>query len=231
MRRLVFLIAAMASAAGAQDANRVPRGTVRASAEAVVTVAPDEARINVGVVTQAAAAAEAAAANARDADAVMKQIRSVLGAKADIKTINYSIAPNYDYSGRKQKITGYTANNTVQARIDNLTDVGKVIDAATQNGANTINGIQFSLRDESAVRAEALRRAASRAKAEAEAIASALGVHVTGVYSAEAGEPAVPRPMYAMMAEARAAPGVATPVQPGNIEVHGVVTVTLEVSQ
>jgi uncharacterized protein YggE len=203
--------------------------TVRASGEATVTVAPDEARINIGVVTQAPTAEAAGAENARRAEAVVTRLRALLGASGEVKTINYSISPNYDYQAKAPPvITGYTANNTVQVRIDHLEDTGKVIDAVTQNGANAINGIQFMLKDDRAVRAEALGKAAEQAKTNAEAIASALGLEVTGVVSAETGEAVTPRPIYTMMAtQARAS----TPVSPGTIDVHATVTVTLAVKQ
>lgn len=230
MVRFIAVAAMACFAACAQEPAHAPKSTVRASGEATVTAAPDEARISIGVVSQAAKAEDAAAANAQQADAVVKQLRALLGAGAEIKTQNYSISPDYNFNSGKQKITGYTANNTVQVRIDDIKNVGRVIDAVTQNGANAISGIQFLLKDERAVRTEALRRAAAQAKANAEAIASSMGLHVVGVVSAEAGEPAIPRPMYAMAAM-RAAPGGApTPVEAGTLDVSATVTVTLEIT-
>ena len=216
----------IAVAAGLFGQAPQPVGTVRATGEATVTATPDEARINIGVVNQAPTAQEAGAENARRADAVMTRIRAVLGSAGEVKTINYSISPDYEYKPNSTPtITGYTANNTVQVRIDDLKDVGRVIDAVTQTGANEINGIEFTLKDDRAVRARALHEAAEQAKTNAEAIATALGLRVTGVYSAESGAAVMPpRPMFAMqMAKA------ATPVAPGTIDVHATVTVTLEV--
>ena len=225
------MLALICVSAGAQDSAHAPKSTVRATGEATVTAVPDQARISIGVVNQAATADKAAAANAQQSDAVIKQLRGLLGSNAEIKTINYSISPDYNFNGGRQKITGYTANNTVRVRIDDLKDVGRVIDAVAENGANTISGIQFTLRDERAVRIEALRRAAAQAKANAEAIASAMGLRVVGVISAEAGEPSMPHPVFAMAAM-RAAPGGApTPVEAGTLDVGAVVTVTLEVTQ
>lgn len=193
-------------------------------------VRPDEAHVNVGVVTTAATAEQTGAQNAEDSEAAIAELRKVLGSEADIHTTGYSLNPDYHYQpgGGSPTITGYTANNTVEVRIDDLKMVGKVIDAVTANGANTISGIQFTLRDERQVRAEALKQAALNARANAEAIAAALGVRVIGLASAETSEVQVPRPMMAMAREQKAF--ATTPIEPGTIEVHAEVQVTLEVT-
>jgi uncharacterized protein YggE len=203
---------------------------VRASGDATISVRPDQARVNIGVVTESATAEEAGAQNAEHTTAVIAQLRSLLGDKADIHTTSYSLNPNYHYqpNGGSPTITGYTANNTVQVRIDDLKMVGKVIDAVTANGANAINGIQFDLRDEKPVRTEALKQAALNARANAEAIAAALGVRVVGLASAETSDVQVPRPMMALAQVQKAA--VATPVEPGTVDVRAQVQVTLEVA-
>ena len=202
--------------------------TVRASGDATVTVKPDQAKLSIGVVTQARTAEEAASQNASRTTAVLDQLKQAVGPDGEIKTTNYSVNPNYIYphNGGQRAITGYSANNTVLVTVNNLSNVGKVIDAATQNGANEVNNIQFTLRDEQKARSEALAMAAVKAKANAEAMAAALGLKVEGVLSAESsGGPVQPRyaPM-AMMARAEAAP---TPVETGTLDIHATVTVTL----
>ena len=207
-----------------------PVGRVQATAEAVVTAPPDRARINIGVVTQAASAEAAAAANARQVDAVMAQLRKLLGPGGEIRTINYNVQPNYRYprEGGPPSITGYTASNTVQVTTNDLQGVGKLIDAATQSGANTIQSLEFLLKNDRAVRAQALREAALQARANAEAMAGALGLKVTRVLEVREGEAQPPRPLMARMQTAELA-ATATPITPGQLEVRAVVTVTLAV--
>src|SRR6185437_16820381 len=95
-------------------------------------------------------------------------------------TVSYTLNPNYQYhpNGGEPTLEGYTAANVVQLTLDELPKIGAVIDAATQAGANRIQGIQFTLRDQDAVRAQALREAATRARAEVDVLASALGLKV-----------------------------------------------------
>ena len=202
---------------------------VRASGEATVTAKPDRAQISIGVVTHAATAQAAAAQNAEETTQVIHSLKSALGANGDVKTTAYSISPQYDYGnqGHPPKLAGYEASNTVLATEDDLSSLGKVIDAATSSGANNINGISFTLRDENPVKQKALVEATDRARANAETIARALNLHVTGVLQAEPTEMPVFRPMpMAMQAKIAA---VATPIEAGNLDVSARVTVVLQV--
>ena len=121
----------------------------------------------------------------------------------------------------------YQASNTVQVTIDDLSLTSKVIDAATQSGANRIEGISFLLKDDSPVRSQALAQAAVKARASAEAIAKALNLRVVNVLQAEASEeePSI-RPM---VVRAFSPAREATPIEAGNLEIRASVTVSLEV--
>ena len=206
--------------------------SIRASGEATVRAKPDRAQISIGVVTQAPTAQAASAQNATQTAAVLDAVKRALGANGEIKTSGYSISPQYQYTnGRPPKITGYQANNSVLATVNDLSLTGKVIDAASDAGANNITGISFSLRDDNAIRAQALAEAALKARSAAEAIAKALNVRITRVLEADTTEAPVVRPMnkaFAMMAEG-AAPRAPTPIEPGDLDVRASVTVTFEV--
>ncbi len=204
---------------------------VRASGEASVSAAPDRVRIEIGVLTQSSTAEAAAAHNAAQTTAVLSKLGSIVGIAGSLRTANYSLNPNLHYTpnGGSPTIDGYTANNTVQVTLDDLNLLGKAIDAAAAAGSNTINGIQFLLRDSSSLHAEALRKATLNAKSNAETIAVAMGLHVIRMVSAEAEGAATPR-MFESMGMAQKAATLPTPVEPGTVEVHASVTVTLEVS-
>src|SRR5215831_4987158 len=151
-------------------AQQPPVSSIRVTGDARVTAKPDRVQIDLGVTTRAAKSQDAAAQNARQVDAVLAAVRKAAGPTAVLKTVSYSLNPNYQYhpNGGEPTIEGYTAVNVVQITLDELGKIGAVIDAATQAGANQVQGIQFTLRDQDAVRAEALREAALRARAEAE---------------------------------------------------------------
>ncbi|HEX4771195.1 MAG TPA: SIMPL domain-containing protein [Bryobacteraceae bacterium] len=202
---------------------------VRASGEATVTAKPDRASIDIGVVTHASTAQAASEQNAAQTSQVLEIIRQALRNGGEVKTSNYTLAPQYDYANnRPARLTGYDATNSVLVTVDDLSLLGKIIDAATKSGTNNIAGISFTLKDDTAVRAAALREATIRARANAEVIAKALDVQIVGVLQAEPSEAFPVRPLVMPMQtfEMRQAP--ATPIAPGGLDVHAMVTVTLE---
>jgi uncharacterized protein len=205
---------------------------VRANGEATVSAKPDRAEISIGVITQASSAQAAAIQNATQTTQVLSSLKQTLGSGGEIKTSGYSISPQYYYAEGKNKLTGYQASNTVLVTVNDLSLVGKVIDSASSSGANNINNIAFSLRNDAAVRQRALAEATANARAAAEAIAKALDVRVVGVLRAETTQEPVIRPINArMMAMAANAPAAPTPVETGDVDVHAAVTVTVEVQR
>lgn len=210
-----------------------PPHIVRASGDATVTAKPDRARISIGVQTDGHTAEAAAAENATQVSHVLTAVKRTLGSGGEVKTENYSVSPQFEYpkTGGPGKVVGYRANNTVAITVDDLPLVSKIIDAATESGANNIEGIAFQLKDPAAVQAHALAEAAAKARANADAIAKALNLRVVGVSQAEASGGAPPiRPMFmAGRAMATMEAKQATPVEAGNLEIQASVTVTLEV--
>ena len=228
-----FMLSTLGSTALAQEASdRAVHPSIRVSGDATVSVKPDQAEISIGVVTQAQNAQAAATQNAQKQDAVISELRKALGAGAEIKTISYSLSPNYRYpkEGGQPTISGYTASNTVQVKTMNLSQVGKVIDLATESGANSIQALRFTLKDETSARTQALREASTKARLKAEAIASALGLKIQRILHVEEGVQ-MPRPMveYADMAAVRAQ-SAPTPIESGSIDLRATVTLTVEVA-
>jgi uncharacterized protein len=211
----------------------VPVSSIRVSGNAKVTTQPDRAQIDLGVISRAATSQTAAADNARALEAVLAAAKSAAGPGAVLKTVSYSLYPNYHsrVSSGEPTIDSYTATNVVRVTLDDLGKVGGVIDAATRAGANDVQGIQFTLRDEDAVKAEALRQAARQARAKADVLADTLGLKVVRILEvAENGvhfAPVFARPR-AMAATASAA--VATPVESGTLDVTADVSLTVEVA-
>lgn len=202
---------------------------VRASGEATISAEPDRASIEIGVATRASTAEAAAEQNAEQTSEVLKTIRRALGSGGEVKTSSYTLTPQYDYpNNQPARLTGYDATNTVLVTVDELSLLGKIIDAATKSGANNIARISFTLKDDTAVRASALREAAIRARTNAEVIAKALNLQTVGVLQAEPSEVPSIRPLAMPMNAVSMRQAPATPIESGSLEVHAVVTVTLE---
>ena len=233
MKRNLALILVLPALLAAQEMNKDVNKMhfVRASGEAIVKVKPDRAEISIGVITESPTAQAAAAENATQTAQVLDALKKTLGSAGELKTAGYSISAQYQYTnGQPQKLTGYQASNTVSVVVTDLSLLGKVIDAASNSGANNINAINFDLKDDSAIRLQALAEATEKARSSAEAIAKALNLKVTGVLQAETGEAPSFRPlMTQFVANQLMAPGARTPIETGNLEVRATVTVSLEI--
>ncbi len=225
MRTLLIGIFAFAMAANAQITPT--RRSITATGSATVASTPDKANVDLGVTTQATTAQDAAAQNATQVTSVLNAIRGVLGANANIKTINYSLSPIYNNPapGQSQVIVGYLASNIVDATITDLTLIGRVIDAGIAGGANRVQGISFGLQNPDPVQAQALKAAAAASLAQAKAIASGLGVNTGNVLHASQGGSVSPPVVFGA-----AAAGATTPIEPGAIQVSASVTIEIEIT-
>ena len=228
---VVAIACAAVASARAQPPPVPPVSSIRVTGEGRVTARPDRVQIDIGVTTRAAASQEAASQNARQVDAVLAAVRKASGPAAVLRTASYSLNPTYQYhpNGGEPTLTGYTAANLVQVTLDDLARVASVIDSATQAGANHVQGIQFTLRDEDSVRAEALRQAATRARAEAEVLAATLALKVVRVLSVEESSPRLV-PLRTPLTARAAGADVATPVESGTLEIGAEVVLTVEVA-
>ncbi|HET7757194.1 MAG TPA: SIMPL domain-containing protein [Steroidobacteraceae bacterium] len=232
LARAAGVAALLASGAGAAAVDGTTLSSIRVTGEAEVSARPDRVQIDIGVATRAPRSQDAAAENAREVDAVLGALRTAAGPAAQLKTINYSLNPNYQYhpNGVEPTITGYTATNVVRVTLDELAKLGAVIDAATRSGANRVQGIQFTLRDQDAVRAAALREAAGRARSEAQLLAAALELRIVRVLTVEEASPRLVPVMRTFAAGRAAGAEVATPVEAGTLDVGAQVTLTVEVA-
>jgi uncharacterized protein YggE len=237
MKRILFLfsiIVLLASTAQSQQRDDRPRPpSITVAGEATISAEPDQAQIDIGVVTQARTAPEASKENAERLARVLAEIKKLLGKDDEVKTSGYSLTPTYRYpQGGKPEIVGYTASNTVRIKSARLDQVGRLIDTAMQAGANNVNRLVFTLKDEQAAQLEALRTASVKAKSKAEAIAGSLGLKIVKIASITEGERAI-QPVFrqTMAARAEALAAAPTPVEPGTVEIRSTVTLTAEVGE
>lgn len=208
----------------AQAQAPAPPPFVRAIGSATVPVKPDQAQIQFAVVTTASTAQDAASQNANIVTAVLAALGTVLGPNPTIQTLSYSLNPNYNYPQNGQPVlTGYTASNTVQVTLTDLSLIGKVIDTGIQAGANRVQGLQFGLQDDQPSRAQALKMATAQAKANADAMASGLGQHTGAAIAIQEGVTSTPTPVLL----GAAAPSATTPVETGVVNVQASVTLDI----
>lgn len=210
--------------------NKTTRITVVGNSQ--TKIAPDTAVITFSVITQGTQAVNAQQENARKSEAVKTAIESVaLTAKPEIKTNNYNLNPEQDYSGKTPKIAGYEVRNTVTISTNDLSQVGTIIDAATKAGANSVEGIQFVIGETSPAQGEALSLATKQAFAKAEAITKSLNGRIFRVIETrEGGAPDLSVNPYDAFGTATSNTMLArTPIQAGNLDVRSQVVLVVEI--
>lgn len=199
----VALTLATARVAGAQPQAVPPAPpTIFVTGRGEVQVAPDRARVQVGMETQARTSQAAAQENNKKQAAILAAIRKLGVPESAIQTLNYSVNPvqRYDDKLRRVVIDGYQVSNIVQVETDKLDLAGQIIDAGLNNGANRVAGLDFIVKDRAKAQDQALTEAVASARRQAEVAAKAAGGTVVELMELTINEyeRPDPRPMVAM---------------------------------
>jgi uncharacterized protein YggE len=228
---LTLALAVVPASALAQQARESSPPVIVVSSTSSVEAAPDQATVRLGVVRQAPTAQAAQDQTNRASQAVLAEIAKLGIPAQKIQTSRLTLTPMYAPQrpeGREApRIASYNASNVVTIDLDNLAQIGPVIDAGLTAGANQLEGVRFGLKNDTLVREKALRQAVSDARRKAETMADALGVRLMGVLEAnESGVSIVAQDESASaLRYSRAVDNASTPVSPGELEVHASVTV------
>ncbi len=207
---------------------------IHASGTGNVIGTPDRAQVTFSVQTENPDVKIAQQDNAVRMANVINALVAIGIPRDALKTTGYNIYPVYeDYSKSviDQKIRTYQVTNTLTVTLHDVNLTGDVIDVAVANGINRASSIQFLLSDEQSqvLRTEALKKAVSRARADADTVAGALGTSIIGVQSADISggySPVLFENYQYAAGDALMKTATPTPIQPGDITVSAQVSVT-----
>lgn len=205
--------------------------SIRVQGQAELSAPPDFAEFSVQVISRSGDATDAAADNATRSAAVLKALRAGIGESGTLRTQSFSVAPQYRWADGEQTLVGYVAHNSIGVELEDLARIGNLTAAALDAGADSIANLQIRLKDDTALRAEALALASSRARAKANSIAQGLGLKVIRVLEVtEHGGAGVPRPLVRQAVQMEAASASAPPIAPGAIRITASVELRVEIS-
>lgn len=162
-----------------------PNRVVTVSASGSVSVTPDMAKITMGVFTEADTAAEAQSKNAETINAVTEKLKELGVEEKSIQTANYYMSQRYDYE--KNQPNGYRVDVSLTVADQKIGDVGKIIAACTESGANQFQGIYMTSSEYDAAYEQALASAVAEARQKAEVLAEAAGSQLGAVLSVTEG--------------------------------------------
>jgi uncharacterized protein YggE len=201
--------------------------TISVEGEGTASGPPDMATIYTGVVTQAATANEALAANNGAMNKIMDVLKKQRIADKDVQTSSFNIQPEYERDPRGRttpEVVGYRVTNQVQVHVRNLPELGKTLDALVQAGSNSVSGISFGMNDATGLLNEARGKAVTDARSRAKLYAQAAGVSVGKVLSISEQRLEIPRPQF-MARSFAAADASSVPVATGEHEVRASINI------
>jgi len=227
-----FLAAALLSffaCSVALDAQTAEPPQIIVTGDGVVKATPDQAWVQIGAETRSKVSKEAQQRNAEVMTAVQQKISSFGIPKDAIKTVAVDLQPEFDYANGKQSLRGYVARNTVEVRVDDLTKLGDVLDAAVASGAATIHGLRFDVKARGDAEQAALQAAVKNAMAKAEAVATGSQRAVDRILKIEELSGGAPLPMMKQFSMAARAADASTPVAPGELEIRAQVRLSVAI--
>ncbi len=214
--------------------------TISFSGHGEVTAVPDIANISFTISKDSATVKEAQAKVAL----IEKKALDILKAKGvadkDIKTTNASFYPKYEYrqvacsqdycpSGR-QILVGYTASESITVKVRNTDDVGDLMQELGTIGVSNLDGPNFAIDKEDALKAQARKLAINDAKQKAKVLAKDLGVSLVKITSFnENGDYPIMYAKSAMMDSAMGGTPAPAVIPKGENTISSDVTITYEI--
>ena len=185
--------------------------TLTVSAEDEVSVEPEVAILHIGFETQLGDAQSVYADGARTSNAIMAALKQAGIHESDIRSESQRLDRDYQKPHKFKLVQEWTVKAPPER-------AAEILDVAITAGATSSGDIEWTVKDERALEAQALDRAAVRAKDNAAVLAKAMGVHLASLIYVS-NQLSVVRPIRAMAAFKTA--DAAAP-QPLAIEPHKV---------
>ncbi|TAL48762.1 DUF541 domain-containing protein [Patescibacteria group bacterium] len=178
----------------------IPDNVITVSGEGEVFAVPDVGEVSFSVSQTAKNVQDAQKNVTKKVDEVLAKVKTLGIEEKDIKTIDYSVFPKYDYQSvictqfscppAKQTLLGYEVTHTVLLKVRKVEDSGKILGALGESEVTNVSGLSFTVDDEDALLREARQKAIAQAKGKAKELAKDLGVRLVRIVSfSESGAP------------------------------------------
>jgi uncharacterized protein len=161
--------------------------------------APDIATFSFTVSSEKSTVAAAQADATTKINEITKYLKDQGIAEKDIRTTDYSVYPQYDYSQSvcpassvgeayycppgKQVLKGYQVRQTTNIKVRNMEKAGDLLTGVGGKGATEVSGLSFTFDDPNKLQNEAREEAIADAKEKANLLAKQLGVSIVRVIS------------------------------------------------
>jgi uncharacterized protein YggE len=227
----------VASSVFAQSPVASDRNLILTEGTAEVKGQNDSAKIFIAIVTEGRKLEQTSSENANKTKTVLTTLKGLNIKHLKLETSNYRVSPQKDYKVRPPKTKGYEVNNAIEVTLEGLEPeslskyVSRIVGKALESGANTIQSIQFYLKDKSILEKKALKLATQEAMERAKILAEAAGVKLKGIVSLST-QPmySPPQPHILRAAEMKtAAEEMAPPIEIGESRIRAQVSIAYEI--
>jgi len=186
----IFLVALIISTGlDIQSKMQETENSITVSDTGTIYAKPDLAVATASVISEDVTVAAALSANAKKMNAVIAAVKAEGVEENDLKTTSFNISPRYEwrdqtyyYSGERV-LVGYEVTQSLEIKIRDLEKVGAIIQKATDEGANEISNLQFTIDEQDELKKQAREQAIAKAKSKAEELAKELGLRLVEISS------------------------------------------------
>lgn len=206
-----------------------PRRTITVVGEGRSSATPDIARVTMGVDVVNPSLSKALTEVNRKTSDVIALLKKQGIAEKDIRTLDFNVFPQQSYGpSGPGPITGYRVSNSVRVTIRDLDKAGAILEEAVNAGANTVQGLTFTIDDPKPVETEARVSAIQDARFKADALAQEAGATVGQVLNITEVQAGGPIPINQPAAMQAGSGGGGVEIAPGMQDVTVQVQVTYE---
>lgn len=211
--------------------------TIAVSGSFDTDVNPDMAEITFSIETEAKDASDAQDENSRVGEDVVNALKKAGIKSDDIESTRYNIYPIREWNRATEKYEekGYRVTHTIKVSVDDVDEVGALLKAGVDAGANRVDNLVFKLSKtkENLIKTQVMKEAAQKASVKAEALADSLGVKIVRIHtisenSYSAGIYYAERAVFAAADTAESAP--APKIAPEDVSVSASVSVVYEIA-
>jgi uncharacterized protein YggE len=234
---LGLLILSSQNGCYADEFDNLPKLLVKG--EASIFKPADQMEVSLGVLTTGDNSSQAVESNNQKMRQVIANLKSLGLDETDYQTRGFQVKPVYQKPSKESeksnqgKIDHYEAFNTIQIKTQKITLADQIISAAIQGGANHIPQVNFNLNNPQAYREGAIKLAAQNALSDANALAAATAVKLKRILNLSLDQwQSNPQPLMLKAKGGAAALSQEerqSTMEPGQVEIHAVVNITMEI--
>jgi uncharacterized protein len=152
------------------------KNIIKVNGDGMVTAVPNQASATIGVITEGKDLSVAQKENSETISRIISVLSSFNVPQKNVQTFDYQVNTEYDYVDGKQIFRGYRVSNLLKVNLNEVNQLGAIINRVIEAGANYVSNVQFSVSNPNFYYLQALKKALRTAHEKAEVVVDELKV-------------------------------------------------------